>query len=166
MITLEAISPAEYKTWLTQAIRDYAEDKVSSGNWEASEALDRSGAEFHRLLPDGPATPDNFIFSLMAPKANTKAGEEAAPVSVGVLWFALPPWKPPIAFIYDFHIYEPYRRHGYGAEALKALEEKVKALGLDTIGLHVFAHNTAARALYEKAGYAVTNINMAKKLTA
>jgi len=166
MITLEAISPAEYKTWLTQAIRDYAEDKVSSGNWDASEALDRSGAEFHRLLPDGPATPDNFIFSLMAPNASTKAGEEAAPVSVGVLWFALPPWKPPIAFIYDFHIYEPYRRHGYGAEALKALEQKVKALGLDTIGLHVFAHNTAARALYEKAGYAVTNINMAKKLTA
>ena len=90
MITLEAISPAEYKTWLTQAIRDYAEDKVSSGNWDASEALDRSGAEFHRLLPDGPATPDNFIFSLMAPNASTKAGEEAAPVSVGVLWFALP----------------------------------------------------------------------------
>ncbi|MEP7356903.1 MAG: GNAT family N-acetyltransferase, partial [Anaerolineales bacterium] len=140
------------------------DDKVNSGNWEASEALDRSAAEFHRLLPDGPATPDNFIYSLMAPAS--KAGEEAAPVSVGVLWFALPPWKPPIAFIYDFMIYEPYRRQGYGGEALRALEDKVKALGLDTIGLHVFAHNTAARALYEKAGYAVTNINMAKKLAA
>jgi ribosomal protein S18 acetylase RimI-like enzyme len=166
MITLEAISPAEYKTWLTQAIRDYADDKVSSGNWEAAEALDRSAAEFHRLLPDGPATPDNFVYSLMAPNADADSAEDAAPVSVGVLWFALPPWKPPIAFIYDFLIYEPYRRHGYGAEALRALEEKVKAMGLDTIGLHVFAHNTAARALYEKAGYAVTDINMAKKLSA
>jgi len=164
MITLEAISPAEYKTWLTQAIRDYADDTVSSGNWDASEALDRSAAEFHRLLPDGPATPDNFVYSLTAPNAN--GGDEPAPVSVGVLWFALPPWKPPIAFIYDFLIYEPYRRHGYGEAALRALEEKVKALGLDTIGLHVFAHNTAARALYEKAGNAVTNINMAKKLAA
>jgi ribosomal protein S18 acetylase RimI-like enzyme len=166
MITLEAISPAEYKTWLTQAIRDYADDKVSSGNWDASDALDRSAAEFHRLLPEGPATQDNFFFSLMAPNAKAKEGEEAAPVSVGVLWFALPPWKPPIAFIYDFLIYEPYRRQGFEEEALGALEEKVKALGLDTIGLHVFAHNTAARALYEKAGYAVTNINMAKKLAA
>ena len=166
MITLEAISPAEYKTWLTQAIRDYADDKVSSGNWDASEALDRSAAEFHRLLPDGPATPDNFVYSLMTPNANTKGSDDTAPVSVGVLWFALPPWKPPIAFIYDFLIYEPHRRHGFGEEALRALEEKVKALGLDTIGLHVFAHNTAARALYEKAGYAVTNINMAKKLGA
>src|SRR4051812_49807063 len=112
MITLETITLPEYKTWLTQAIRDYADDKVSSGNWEASEALDRSAAEFHRLLPDGPATPDNFIYSLMAPNAG-KGGEETTPVSVGVLWFALPPWKPPIAFIYDFLIYEPYRRHGY-----------------------------------------------------
>ncbi len=166
MITLEAISPAEYKTWLTQAIRDYAGDKVSSGNWDASEALDRSAAEFHRLLPEGPATPDNFVYSLMAPPTDSKASEEPAPVSVGVLWFALPPWKPPIAFIYDFLIYEPFRRRGYGEQALRALEEKVKSLGLDTIGLHVFAHNTAARALYEKAGYAVTNINMAKKLAA
>jgi RimJ/RimL family protein N-acetyltransferase len=166
MVTLEPISPAEYKTWLTQAIRGYADDKVSSGSWDADEALDRSAAEFHRLLPDGPDTPDNFVFSLTAPKPNGKGGDEAAPVSVGVLWFARPPWKPPVAFIYDFLIYEPYRRHGYGAEALQALEEKVRALGLDTIGLHVFAHNSAARALYEKAGYTATDINMAKKLTA
>jgi RimJ/RimL family protein N-acetyltransferase len=165
MITLEAISPTEYKTWLTQAIRDYADNKVRSGNWDAPDALDRSAAEFHRLLPDGPATPDNFVFSLMASNASAKAAEDAAPVSVGVLWFALPPWKPPIAFIYDLLIYEPYGRHGYDAEALQALEEKVKEMGLDTIGLQVFAHNTAARALYEKAGYVVTNINMAKKLS-
>ena len=124
MITLQAISPAEYKTWLNLAIRAYADDKVNSGNWEVSEALDRSAAEFHRLLPDGPATPANFIYSLAAPgnivrdlrpADDAKPGLDTEPVSVGVLWFALPPWKPPIAFIYDFVIYQPYRRHGYGA---------------------------------------------------
>ena len=155
MITLQSISPAEYKTWLTQAIREYADDKVGAGNWVAAEALDRSAAEFHRLLPDGPATPDNYVYSLAA------AGEEAA---VGVMWFAVPPWKPPIAFIYDLLIYEAYRRRGYATLALQALEEKVRGLGLDRIGLHVFAHNPAGRALCEKAGYAVTDINMAKKL--
>lgn len=66
--------------------------------------------------------------------------------------------------MYDFLVYEPYRRCGYGWQALQALEQNVRALGLDTIGLHVFGHNHAARALYEKAGYEVTNINMAKKL--
>ena len=165
MLTLEPISTAEYKSWLSQAIRDYAGDKVNSGNWEAGDALDRSAAEFHRLLPDGPATPDNFIYSLIAAQPGAKSGEGTERVLVGVLWFALPPWKPPIAFVYDLLIFEPYRRSGHGEAALRAMEGKVKALGLDTIGLHVFAHNAAARALYEKAGYAATDINMAKKLT-
>ena len=44
MITLQSISPAEYKTWLTQAIREYADDKVGAGNWVAAEALDSSCA--------------------------------------------------------------------------------------------------------------------------
>ena len=41
-----------------------------------------------------------------------------------------------------------------------------EALGFDTIALHVSGHNQAGRALYEKMGYEITNINMAKKLTA
>ena len=36
--------------------------------------------------------------------------------------------------------------------------------GLETLALHVFGHNPGARALYEKLGYEITNINMAKHL--
>ncbi len=72
----------------------------------------------------------------------------------------------PAMFIYDFVIDEAHRRKGYGEQAKLAAEVQARALGYDTIALHVFGHNHAARALYEKLGYEITNINMAKKLTA
>ena len=65
----------------------------------------------------------------------------------------------------DIVIDEPYRRRGYGQAAMLALEDSVRSLGLRGIALHVFGHNTAARALYERLGYTVTNINMAKRLS-
>jgi len=71
----------------------------------------------------------------------------------------------PSAFIYDFVIYEEFRRRGYGRQTLTALEEKAKELGLDTISLHVFGHNQAAIALYQQAGYETTSLYMAKKLS-
>ena len=37
-------------------------------------------------------------------------------------------------------------------------------MGLHKMGLHVFGHNLAARALYEKLGYVPVNINMEKQL--
>jgi len=48
---------------------------------------------------------------------------------------------------------------------MQALEERVRHLGLSTISLHVFGHNHAARALYEKLGYVTTNVMMSKTLT-
>ena len=47
---------------------------------------------------------------------------------------------------------------------MTALEETVRALGLDEIRLHVFGHNGAARALYRKLGFVETNVMMAKQL--
>jgi ribosomal protein S18 acetylase RimI-like enzyme len=71
----------------------------------------------------------------------------------------------PLAFVYDFLIYEEFRRRGYGKQAMLALEATVKELGIDKIALHVYAHNRVARVLYEKAGYEITGISMTKKLT-
>ena len=45
-----------------------------------------------------------------------------------------------------------------------ALEEEARRFGLTALALHVFGHNTAARALYEGIGYQITNINMRKDL--
>lgn len=159
MVTLQPMTPAEYEPWLEAETKTYADEKVQAGNWAAAEALDRSAEEHRKLLPQGLATPDNYLYTIVA---EVSPGEP--PRAVGVVWLAVPPWKPPLAFVYDFLIHEPYRRRGLASQALAALDEKVRALGLDTIGLHVFGHNHAARALYEKAGYEVTNVNMAKKL--
>ena len=46
-----------------------------------------------------------------------------------------------------FVIDEAHRRQGYGEQAMLAAEVQAKALGYDTIALHVFGHNHAARAL-------------------
>ena len=109
------------------------------------------------MLPNGLASPDNYLYAIWSDEAPLDA-------PVGVLWIAVLRRKPAQAFIYDFIIFEPYRRRGYGRQALLAVEDKVRALGLDTIGLHVFGHNHGAIALYEKAGYEVTDIMMSKKV--
>jgi len=157
MIQLLPMTPLEYEPWLAQAIADYADDKVRAGTWEAGDAIERSRNDFQQLLPDGLASPDNYLYCVWS---------DDAPLDtpVGVLWIAVLRRKPAQAFVYDFVIFEPYRRRGYGGQALRALEDKVRGLGLDTIGLHVFGHNHGAIALYEKAGYEVTDINMSKKV--
>jgi ribosomal protein S18 acetylase RimI-like enzyme len=159
MVQFLPMTQAEYDAWHKNTVQEFAADKVEAGNWEAADAHERSAEEFRRLLPQGTATPDNYLYSIFAPPAPGQP-----PRAVGQVWFAVPPWKPPIVFVYDLAIDQAYRRRGYARQALLALEDEVKALGLDTIGLHVFGHNRGARALYEQAGYQVTDINMAKKL--
>lgn len=153
------MTAARYEDWHDRAIREYADDKARAGNWPAEEALSRSQDEFSRLLPDGLATPDNWLFSI----ENAENG-----TAVGIIWLAALPEQGGAgrrAFIYDFEIDAAYRRRGYGTEALKALDEKAREMGFAEIGLHVFGHNLPARALYEKAGYEVTNVNMSRRLT-
>ena len=53
---------------------------------------------------------------------------------------------------------------GFATQAMLALEEKAKELGLVILRLHVFTHNAVARSLYEKLGYEVSSLNMAKVL--
>ena len=47
-----------------------------------------------------------------------------------MIWLArILPGAKPIMFIYDFRVDEAYRRKGYGEQALRAAEERAKALG-------------------------------------
>ena len=158
MVRLVPMNEAEYQAYIDTAIREYAEDKVQAGNWQPEEALERSAQDFHKLLPAGVTTRDQYLYNIEDETLGTK---------VGIIWLArIMQGAQPIMFIYDFRIDEPFRRKGYGEQALRAAEERAKALGLDTIALHVFGFNHGARALYEKLGYEITNINMAKKLAA
>ncbi len=152
MIHLKLMSEGDFEAYLEVTIPDYAQEHVKGGRWTAEEALAAAQTEFDHLLPDGLATDNHYFYNIFA-------DGETQPV--GILWFAV---KKDKAFIYDVVIHDSFRRRGYATQAFLILEDKVRQLGLNTISLHVFGHNHAARALYKKLGYAETNVMISKTL--
>jgi len=155
MPVLRPMTQPEYAAWLAATIPAYAADKVASGQWAEDAALALSKKEYGELLPQGLATPDNHLFMIL--------DQEAAPV--GVLWFAVKTkFNARIAFVFEVAVLEARRRQGYAKQALLALEDEVRKLGLSGIALHVFGHNTGAQALYATLGYQPTNISLFKPI--
>ena len=98
MVRLVPMNEAEYQTYLDISIREYAEDKVQAGNWQPEEALERSAQDFQKLLPDGVATKDQYLYDIE---------DETLGVKVGMIWLArMMQGAKPIMFIYDFRIDE------------------------------------------------------------
>lgn len=156
MVELRPMTDAEYAEFLALAVPDYANEHVESGDWSAEGAIERSAAEFDELLPNGPATLGHHLFTIYDPALQT---------SVGMLWFAVRDSSGKrVAFVYNLMVDEQYRRRGYASQAFLAMEDEVRALGLQAIRLHVFGHNHGAQALYAKLGYEVTNVMMQKTL--
>ncbi|HED03437.1 MAG TPA: GNAT family N-acetyltransferase [Candidatus Fraserbacteria bacterium] len=150
------MSETEFDMYLESSVQDYAQEHVKAGNWNAEKAMQLAEQSFHKLLPDGFATQNQHLLSIEDETLGTK---------VGILWFAVQDHEAePRAFVYDVQIYEQFRQRGYGTQAFQALEEKVQKLGLSTITLHVFGHNHAARAMYEKLGYVTIDLIMSKTL--
>ena len=157
MVRLVPMSQTEFEAYLESSVQDYAQEHVRTGNWSAEKALQMAEESFHKLLPDGLATSNQYLFTVE---------DETLGQKVGVLWFAVEKREAgPRAFVYDVQIDEAYRRRGYGTQAFEALETKVRELGLTRIMLHVFGHNHAARTMYAKLGYEVVNLIMSKTLS-
>ncbi len=157
MVTLEPMTEAEFQSFVEPAIAEYAQGHITDGQWAEEEALEKSRKEFHDLLPDGVSTPNNYLFTLV----------NASQQKVGILWFAMRESQGQrAAFVYDVRIDEAFRRHGYGSQAFRELENRVRALGGNKISLHVFGSNHAAQDMYKKLGYETTNVLMAKTLDA
>lgn len=158
MIKFRPMNEAEYTAYLEPSIAAYAEDKVKAGNYEPETALERSRAEFNQLLPQGIKTPNHLLYVLLA---------DDQPEPIGMIWVRQSTERiRPIWFIFDFIVYEAYRRKGYGRQALEALKQHAGEAGIAEIGLHVFAHNRGALSLYQQAGFEITNINMSLKIQA
>jgi ribosomal protein S18 acetylase RimI-like enzyme len=155
MTLLVPMSPAVFAEVMTSSIADYARDNVVAGRWSAAGALERSRSEILALLPQGLATPDHHLFEIHAAD-----GER-----VGHLWFVIEPRHGlRAAFVFDLAILPPHRRRGHARRAFTALETLARDLGAQSIGLHVFAFNGAALALYRGLGWRVTGLNMVKPL--
>lgn len=145
-----------YASFHEEAIADYADENVASGRWPAEGALERSRQDHEKLLPQGLATPDQHLFTIH---------DDADGAEVGVLWMAVnqrPGGRS--GYVYDVAIDPAHRRRGHARAAFIALEDVARELGLSDIGLHVFANNSGAQALYRSLGFEPTGINMQKRV--
>jgi ribosomal protein S18 acetylase RimI-like enzyme len=155
MIRFEPFTPSQFEAYLAQSIEEFAAEHVRGGRWTVDEAVAASRAEHERLLPEGLTTPDNYLYSLV---------DATSGAAVGLIWYWFDRERKHV-FIYDIVIDEPFRRRGYATQTLQLLEAEAAKLGAAEIRLHVFGHNTGARALYERLGFQPTNILMRKQVT-
>jgi ribosomal protein S18 acetylase RimI-like enzyme len=151
LITLDEMNSTEFQQYLNFAIKNYAEEHVKAGNWNEEESINKATKEYNKLLPEGQKTANNKLFTIRSENQ-----------AVGMIWLAQKSHDK--GFIYDIYILEDYQGHGYGKQAMVAIEVIGRKLGLKKIGLHVFGHNKVARDLYEKIGYRETDILMEKEL--
>ncbi len=151
MVRLVKMQQEDFEPYLERGIREYAEDHVRNGNWTAEESLERSRKEFQELLPDGVNSRDQFLYSIVDDGNNNE---------IGLLWVQIKDQK---AFIYDFIVDESFRGKGYGKQALHAMDEILKAMNVESVGLHVFGDNVTAQELYKKMGFEVTGMHMKKR---
>jgi len=157
LIKFAPFSFDDFQAYAKRAVRSYADDKVSAGNWKSETAFRQAEQEFNRLLPDGVDTKDNYLYWIVA-------SEETGEKNVGNIWYASNLSDSHDIFIRDFEIFESFRRQGYASEAIDLLVKRCRELGTRSISLHVFGENHAARMLYEKLGFKETNVMMTKKI--
>ncbi len=148
--------PETYPQYIGAAIVGYAQDNVAAGRWPEGGASERSRTEFAELLPLGLPTPDNYLFEIHS--------RDGGPLA-GFVWLAIERKPSGVSgFVYDLEIKQEYRRQGHASRALAALEILARAQGATSLGLHVFAFNEGAQALYRRLGYQVVSLNLRKPL--
>jgi GNAT superfamily N-acetyltransferase len=140
-LQLREMTPEAFDEFAMNLGRDYADELHAAGmTREAADA--RSRTQLAELMPEGVDSAGQAFFT---------AWVDEAPV--GHLWLST---ERPMAFVYDITVREEQRRKGYGAAIMNAGALWSREHGHPSLGLNVFAHNPAARALYDSLGYVVT----------
>jgi ribosomal protein S18 acetylase RimI-like enzyme len=155
MVRLEPMDEATYAIWRETTVREYATEKVESGNWLESDALERSEHSFAELLPEGRASAGHELRSML-----NDEGER-----IGYAWFV--PRDQPfgrVVFINDIAVDPAHRRKGYAQAALAEIEAFARQRGCIGVQLHVFGGNAGARQLYRRAGFVETDVTMLKRV--
>ena len=153
-LRLRPMSDAEFAAFRARAVRDYAADKVTAGQWPPERSQELAEVQTDQLLPDGQNTHGMLLVI-------AEAEQDGA---VGYAWLALEGPEVASAWIYDISIDDEQRGKGYGRALLTGLEQAAEERGCSSIGLNVFAGNDVARRLYERAGYKPTSVHMSKRL--
>jgi len=147
--------PAErFPSWLEKSITEYAADLMALGQSRA-DAQRAAARGMAKSFPGGRTQPGHFVFDIADGQGRV----------VGYLWIgssvggAEGEW-----WLWDIFINEEDRGRGMGRDAMVAAEDFARGHGVVSVGLSVFGFNSAAQHLYEKLGYRVTSIKMAKAL--
>src|SRR5687768_2573196 len=114
------MSKSDFETFIKLSTVDYAKDKVENGTWPAEIAEQLAKASFDGLLPDGPATKDNYLKNIQID--NKK---------VGYIWYAVKDeFFQKYAFLFEIKIFPEHRSKGYGSEALNVLKKEAADMKL------------------------------------
>ncbi|MEU2732045.1 GNAT family N-acetyltransferase [Streptomyces griseoviridis] len=151
------MTAAEFARWHADHGERYARDWMARGVPEdAARAKARHDHEV--LLPKGLDT-ENMRFSVV----------EHEGVVVGVLWLCLAregdgEGDDGQAFVYYVESDAAHRGRGHGRTLMLLAERQAAAAGRTSLGLNVFAGNTAAERLYTSLGYLTTLYGLQKPL--
>ena len=156
MVTFKPLTKKEFKNYYNESITSYSEDIIITLGVENKLAFETAQEQFEKLLPDGKDTINNHISSIIDKKSSNR---------VGILWYTIrEEFNQKCVFISDIIIFSEYRGKGYGTRTFNELEKITTKKGIYSIKLHVFGHNTKARALYKRLGFLDDSIYMSKKL--
>jgi ribosomal protein S18 acetylase RimI-like enzyme len=154
-VSLMPLPQERFNQWRAHSIYEFAKDKERTLGIAPEEALKLSQESFASELTEGLSTPGHHILSVLSSAGHT----------VGSAWVSITAQHGVRrAFVLDIEIEPAERGKGYGRAAMLELENMVKKRGVETIGLHVFAFNEAAKSLYTSIGYEVTDWVLAKQL--
>lgn len=152
-ISIKDFTQADYENYLSYAIGGYAAANIKSGRWTKENGYANSKKQFESLLKDGLKSEGHFFWKICLDEKK-----------IGDFWFHRLPKDLEKVFVYDTAIVEEYQSQGIGTTSFSIIQERLKALGIRKIGLHVFAHNTGAIRLYERLGFEYTSHNMSYSL--
>ncbi len=156
MISLRKMLEPEYQAYLDYFIPDYAAEIAANYGLTLVDAAAQAQREIAHSLPHGPQTAGHILFCIFD---STAKGED----HVGYLW-CKPDTEAQSVFIYDFGILPAFQGRGLGKAALARFEHDMAALGFKQIKLRVAGDNARAKHVYERGGFRVTGINMAKSI--
>lgn len=145
----------EFATLKAQMYADYPEEraKAAGGGVVTQDEIEAGKRQIDELMAEGIHSKEHHYWKIVAP--------EVGPV--GDLWVMVDDAKHR-AFIYFIGTDAAYRGHGYGQQAMEALEATLRPLGVTQIALNVWGDNHVARRLYERVGYQPQAILMAKDI--
>jgi ribosomal protein S18 acetylase RimI-like enzyme len=154
MITVQDMTGAEFIEYRAMAVEHLAREESQAFERPVAEMRVSADKAFDSLLPGGgPVGPGQHLYSL-------RDGVRR----LGYAWISLRGDRKQSAYVLDFYLDPEARGQGLAAEAFRAVEERARQLGGETISLNVFRHNTVALHLYEKVGFRIVSYLMAKPL--